>query len=113
MHSPKAQAVEPGRQAALQVGSRLAATRVPDTAAARVGRQGPTGSGASPTPDQAEILIAQNVMLDQICTVDWNRFQRRPLAGLEEFAQGHSRAYPLPTATSPPARASSREIVAG
>ncbi len=69
--------------------------------------------GSSPAADQAEVLIAQDVMLDQTGAIKWDRFKGLTLRGGKKFTQRHLRVYFLPTTISPPARARSREIVAG
>jgi hypothetical protein len=69
--------------------------------------------GSSPATNQAEISIAQDVVLDQIAAIEGDRFKRLTLRRREEFTQRHSKTYILPTAASAPVRASSLEIVAG
>jgi hypothetical protein len=65
---------------------------------------------SSPATNQAEVPVAQNVMLDQIDAIERNRFKSHPLRGREKLTQRHRKLYLLPASAA--VRASSREIVA-
>ena len=69
--------------------------------------------GSSPAANQAEIVIAEDVVFNQPGAIERDRFKSLTLRGGKKLTQRHSRAYLLSAAASPLVRARSREIVAG
>jgi hypothetical protein len=51
--------------------------------------------GSSPSADQAEVLIAEDVMFDQPGVINWDRFKSLTLRGRKKLTQRHPRWLPL------------------